>query len=58
VQDAEPGEALGELGGGLGAAAVGHQPTRQATFLEPLAQAVGEALGVLGEIPLGVTAKA
>jgi hypothetical protein len=57
VHDAEAREPLGDLRGGLGAAVVGQQGSWQAARLQRLRQTVDEALGVLGQIPLGVTAQ-
>ena len=45
VQDAEPGETLGDLGGRHGCAIVAQAGTRQAALLERLRQAMGDVLG-------------
>lgn len=46
-----------DLGGGHGAASVGHEPGWQPALLEGLAETVREGLGFLVEVPLDVAAK-
>ena len=58
VKDAELLEPLGELGGRLGAAVVGHQVVGQAPFEHRLPKAVHTVFGVLDEVPLQVTGEA
>ena len=55
MQDAEPGEALGDLGGRHRGAVVAQCGSRQAALLESLGEAVGDVLGRLGQILLQVT---
>ena len=58
MKDAETGQSLGDLGGGHGGAVVAERQARQPTLLEGLAQAVGDDLGGLGQIPLQMTGEA
>ena len=58
VQDAEPGQPSRDLGGGHGGAVVAQRRTRQAALLERLAQAMGDDLGALGQIPLQMAGEA
>jgi hypothetical protein len=57
MQDAEAGEALGDLGGGHGTAVVAQGRTRQAALLDRLGETVGDHLCRLGQIPLQVTSE-
>jgi hypothetical protein len=58
VLDGEALEPLLRLGSEHGRAIVTQEAARQASLLEALAQAVNEALGVFGEVPLSVTTDA
>ena len=58
MKDAETGQSLGDLGGCHGGAVVAQRRARQPTLLEGLAQAVGDDLGGLGQIPLQMTGEA
>ena len=58
VGDAEPAQTLLDLSGRFRSSVIGHQSSRNSSFLNPLRESVSEVLGGLGQIPLAMATKA
>jgi len=57
MQDAEPGQAFGDLDRRHGGAVVAHGGTRQTALQEGLRQPMGDVLGALRQVPLQVASE-